>query len=123
MCGALVAACCQSPVSEPPNWIYNPPLEAAYLYGIGSYVGALHPEDNQGYAMKVARTNLSHSLQSRVKNTTNMEETERASRIHSHTEESTDHVLQNSELVATWVDVQGTAGKRGTVWVLMRIAR
>lgn len=98
-------------------------MDDAFIYGIGSYVGALHREDNQGYAMENARAMLSRNLRSRVINATNVRETEATSEISSETLVSTDHVLQNSELVSTWVDYQGRMGKRGTVWVLMRIAR
>ncbi len=121
--GSLVASGCQTTVYEPPAWINNPPIDAGFFYGIGSYVGALHPEDNQGYAMEQARGMLSRNMQSRVINNTNMRDTEASSTIRSETLVSTDYVLQNSELVSTWVDYQGRTGRRGTVWVLLRIPR
>lgn len=119
----LAAVGCATPGNEPPTWINNPPLEPEYLHGVGSYVGALHSEDNQGYAMENARAMLSRSLKSRVVNSTSVRDTDASSRMTSDTLVSTDYVLQNSELVATWVDQAGTLGRRGTVWVLMRIPK
>ncbi|MEZ5963216.1 MAG: hypothetical protein R3F56_05140 [Planctomycetota bacterium] len=119
---ALVAACAGTQ-ADPPDWIYNPPMEDGYLHGIGSYVGALHSEDNQGYAMEQARAMLSRSLRSRVVNLTNVRDSEASSDIHSETLVSSEYVLQNSELVNTWIDYGGQTGRPGTVWVLMRIPR
>jgi hypothetical protein len=120
---ALAAAGCRSTPPEPPAWVNAPPTEPEYLYGIGSYVGALHAEDNHGYAMEQARAMLSRNLQSRVVNTIDLRETEATSRLRSESLVSSDFVVQNSELVATWVDAHGQTGRRGTVWVLMRIPR
>lgn len=119
----VLAAACATTQVDPPDWIYNPPMEDGYLHGIGSYVGALHSEDNQGYAMEQARAMLSRSLHSRVVNLTNVRETEATSEIHSETLVSSEYVLKNSELVATWIDYSGQTGRRGTVWVLMRIPK
>lgn len=119
---AAVAACASTEF-DPPAWISNPPLDTDYLYGIGSYVGALHPEDNQGYAMEQARAMLSRSLQARVVNLTNVRDNEASSSITSETLVSTDYVLRNSELLSSWVDYAGNTGRRGTVWVLMRIPK
>lgn len=121
------SASCAATGIDPPLWVNNPPIEKDYLHGIGSYVGALHAEDNHGYAMDQARAMLSRSLQARVVNVTDMRDTETTTSSDtsytSHTLVSTDHVLRNSELVATWVDYAGRTGRRGTVWVLMRIPR
>lgn len=120
----LVATGCASTTAyDPPAWINNPPLEPGYLHGVGAYVGALHSEDNQGYAMEQARAMLSRSLKSRVVNSTTVRDTESSSRMVSETLVSSDYVLEHSELVATWVDYGGRTGRRGTVWVLMRIPR
>lgn len=119
----MLTLACQTSVYDPPAWVNSPPMDEGYLYGIGSYGGALHSEDNQGYAMEQARGMLSRNLRSRVVNETNVRETEATSEIRSETLVSTDYVLQNSELVSTWVDYRGYMSKPGTVWVLMRIQR
>jgi hypothetical protein len=117
----LLAAGCASTPHDPPAWISSPPLEPGYVHGTGSYVGALYPEDNLGYAMDNARAMLSRSLRSRVVNTTLVRDTDTSSKYSSETLVSTDYVLERSERVATWVDQHGQTGRRGTVWVLMRI--
>ncbi|HLU37766.1 MAG TPA: hypothetical protein VK081_00170, partial [Planctomycetota bacterium] len=66
---------------------------------------------------------LARNLQSRVVNLTNVRETEATSAITSETLVSSDYVLQNAELVATWIDREGHTGRPGTVWVMMRIPR
>lgn len=114
---------CASTAYDPPAWIRTLPTEPEYLYGIGSYVGALHPEDNQGYAIEQARGMLSRNLASRVVNSVTVRETNSESTGTSETLVSSDFVLKNSELVSTWVDYGGYTGRRGTVWVLMRIGR
>lgn len=114
---------CASTAYDPPEWVSNPPLEDNYLYGIGSYVGALHREDNQVYAVDQARAMLSRNLSSRVVSDSTVRETNADSSFRAETTVNSDYVVQNSELVSTWVDYHGQTGRPGTVWVLMRIAR
>lgn len=120
---ALAASCASVDRATPPGWLDSPPIEERFLYGVGTYVGALYPEDNLKYAMEVARGNLSHSMEARVISDTSVRETESSSRLRSETNVSSDYVLRNSEHVDTWVDVQGVRGKRGTVWVLLRVPK
>jgi hypothetical protein len=121
--GACALLGCASTTYDPPAWINDPPIEDGFIYGIGSYVGALHPEDNQGYAVEQARGMLSRNLSSRVVNSVVVRETNAESSLSSDTLVSSEYVLKNSELVSSWVDYGGTTGRRGTVWVLMRIGR
>lgn len=116
-------AACAASIYDPPEWISKPPADAGYLYGIGSYVGSLHAEDNLAHATDQARGMLSRNISSRVQNETVLRDDERTSRMKSETTVSADFVLENSELVQSWVDYVGNTGRPGTVWVLMRIAR
>lgn len=119
----LAAGCATVDRFAPPVWLDAPPSEAGYLYGVGNYVGSLYPEDNLKHALDNARTILSRNAESRIVGETNVRETESSSRIVSDVQVSSDNLLQNAEHVDTWIDVEGRRGKRGTVWVLMRVQR
>ncbi len=119
----VLPAACAATVYDPPEWVASPPTDADYIYGLGSYVGSLHAEDNLPHAIEQARSMLSRNLSSRVTNETVVRDTENTSRMHSETTVSADFVLKNSELLQSWTDYQGRTGKPGTVWVLMRIPK
>lgn len=120
---ALLAGCASVDHAPPPVWLDSPPTETGWIYGVGNYVGALYPEDNLKHALDQARGSLGKSLRARVVSDTHVRETESTSTIRSDVNVSADHLLENAEHVDTWVDVDGVRGRRGTVWVLMRVAR
>ena len=119
----LAPVACVASVYDPPEWISTPPVDADYLYAIGSYIGSLHPEDNLAHSIDEARGMLSKNISSRVRNETVVRENEHSSRMKSETTVNADFVLKNSELLQSWTDYQGNTGRPGTVWVLMRIAK
>lgn len=119
----VACVACVASVYDPPEWVSTPPVDADYLYAIGSYIGSLHPEDDLAHAIDAARGMLSKNISSRVTNETTVRENEHTSRMKSETTVNADFVLKNSELLQSWTDYQGNTGRRGTVWVLMRIAK
>jgi hypothetical protein len=125
LAAALAAAGCASVDRlAPPPWLDAPPPgDNGWIYGVGNYVGALYPEDNLKYALDNARATLSKNLRSRVVSDTKVRETESSSSVRSDVNVTSDFVLEDAEHVDTWIDVDGVRGKRGTVWVLMRVGR
>lgn len=119
----LAPAACIASVYDTPEWVSAPPVDADYLYAIGSYIGSLHPEDDLAHAIDAARGMLSKNISSRVRNETVVKENEHSSRMKSETTVNADFVLKNSELIQSWTDSRGHTGRAGTVWVLMRIAK
>ena len=106
-----------------PDWIDDPPVHDTFLYAVESYVGALHPEDNQMRAMDRARESLARGLRARVRGTNYLEQDDFSSVSETTVLVDSDTVLELSELVDQWVDRSGRVSKRGTVWVLMRVPK
>jgi hypothetical protein len=119
----LLWACGSVDENAPPAWIDSPPQERAFIYAVGSYVGALYVEDNLSYALDRARGSLSKAIRSHVIADTMVRETETSSRMQSDVKVSTDHHLEKAEHVETWTDRSGERGRPGTVWVLIRVPR
>jgi len=124
--GALLLClpgCASTPAAEAPSWIDRPPYDGEYLYGRGAYYGALNPEDNFVHAMSNAREEIAKNLQSRVQGETVIRQTQASTRWKSSVLVDADEIIEMAELVDNWVDKWGLYGRKGTVWVLMRIPR
>jgi hypothetical protein len=103
-----------------PSWIDTPPQADGYVYAVGEFVGALHPEDNPTYAVKKARAELADRLKFRVQSTSEVRVRDDDTRFRSDTRIESTADIKNVELIEMWTDFDGVKGPKGQVFVLVR---
>jgi hypothetical protein len=103
----------------PPNWVDKIPESTKEKHVAVGFCGpTFWPQDAMNNAAEDARGKLALSLSSKVERVQqNVEQTD-YNRSLDITKEATDLVMQNSRIVATWVDEAGARGEPGSVWAL-----
>jgi hypothetical protein len=133
LCAALLLICsgCSDsthvprPETQVPDWLIRLPSAPGFLYAIGVTGPTFYGTDGMKWASDHAREELAKSLSARVQSLVVLEQTKKSTSVQmvSATETSawaTDIVLSSSQVVATWVDVNGVyqGGKPRTTYAL-----
>lgn len=113
---------CWTTTSQIPSWIDRPPVDQAYLYAIGTYVGSLYPEDNRKNAHKDAIGRLSWQIRTHVVDRVQVTQGASSSTLKRKTDLNADNLVEISEVLEWWVDQDGQvqSGLPGTVYCLVR---
>ncbi len=124
---ALLFLECSSsrPESRAPDWLVRLPSAKGALYAVGISGPTYFQTDAVKWAADHAREELAKSLAGRVQSVVTVEQTQKGTGVQtvSATEATawaTDIVVSSSQVVATWVDVNGKYqnGKPGTTYAL-----
>ncbi len=127
----LLAACSggraeQRPASPAPKWVKSPPESSkAKIYAVGMSGPTYYREDAIQYAKDDARAQLAATISTHVQQLmVDVQEANGAyhdsADVISADEQYTDTVVQNAQILETWVDEDGafSDGRKGTTYAL-----
>lgn len=128
----FAVGCASAPLrhsAPPPSWIDRPPSQAGALFAVGISEPTFYPGDAIATAIDKARGQLALNVQSKVTAVTLVQDrsgrspsVENATMVEEITHEQTEAVIEQSEVVATWQDADGSySGRKGTSYALVKI--
>lgn len=115
------------PPAPPPSWVKHPPATSkAKIYAVGVSGPTFDPEDSIRYAKDDARAQLAATISTHIQQLMVDYQDESGTQFHDKAivaqadEQYTDTVVQNAQVLETWVDVEGelSDGRRGTAYAL-----